>query len=475
MSGDIYDLIVIGAGPGGYVAAIRASQLGMKVAVVEKRPSLGGVCLNEGCIPSKALLDSSELFALAKEKFAGHGIEIEEPGLDLSRMMARKEEVVRKLTDGISFLFKKNRISRFNGAGKLAGQRADGLQVVVVTSLESPAIPQLLNGKKILLATGSRPVDLPFLPFDGATVVSSTEALAFTEVPEHLLVVGGGYIGLELGSVWNRLGAKVTVVEMLPRVLPNTDRQSADALVRCLQKQGITFQLQSGVTGMDMANDSMVAVRIQEGESSSEITCDKILVAVGRKPLTENLGLAEVGVDLDEKGRVIVDENYQTGVRGIYAIGDLIAGPLLAHKAMEEGVVCVERIAGQASRVEYEFIPGVIYTWPELASVGKTEEELKNGNIPYTVGRFPFSANGRAKCLDESDGFVKVLAQKETDRILGIHIVGPRASDMISEAVTVMTYGGSAQDIALTFHAHPTLSEALKEAALDVEKRTIHA
>ena len=474
MPGDIFDLIVIGAGPGGYVAAIRAAQLGMKVAVVEKRASLGGVCLNEGCIPSKALLDSSEMFALARDKFTGHGIGVGALQLDLVKMMARKDDVVRKLTDGISFLFKKNRITRFTGAGKLTGQRADGLQVVAVTSPDNPAIPQLLNGKKILLATGSQSIELPLLPFDGTTVVSSREALAFTEVPEHLLVVGGGYIGLELGSVWNRLGAKVTVVEMLPRVLPNTDRQSADALVHSLQKQGIAFQLQTGVTGMNMA-DGKAVVRIQDGESSKEITCDKILVAVGRKPLTGNLGLAEVGVDLDEKGRVVVDGNYQTGIRGIYAVGDLIAGPLLAHKAMEEGVVCVERIAGQASRVEYEFIPGVIYTWPELASVGKTEEELKTENIPYTVGRFPFSANGRARCMEESDGFAKVLVQKETDRILGIHIVGPRASDMISEAVTVMTYGGSAQDIALTFHAHPTLSEALKEAALDVEKRAIHA
>jgi dihydrolipoamide dehydrogenase len=473
VSEDIFDLIVIGAGPGGYVAAIRAAQLGMKVAVVEKRPSLGGVCLNEGCIPSKALLDSSELFALARDRFAGHGIAIGEPKLDLGRMMARKDDVVRKLTDGIAFLFKKNKITRFTGAGKLAGPRADGLQVVAVTAPDNPAIPQLLNGKKVLLATGSRSVELPFLPFDGTTVVGSREALAFTEVPEHLLVIGGGYIGLELGSVWNRLGAKVTVVEMLPWPLPNTDRQSADTLVRSLQKQGMTFFLQAGVTGADIGNGTAV-VRIQAADRTEEITCDKILVAVGRKPFTENLGLAEIAIDLDDKGRVVVDGNYQTNVRGIYAIGDLIPGPLLAHKAMEEGVVCAELLAGQASRVEYEFIPGVIYTRPELASVGKTEEELKNGNIQYTVGRFPFSANGRARCMDETDGFAKVLAHKETGRVLGIHIIGARASDMIAEAVTVLSYGGSAQDIAMTFHAHPTLSEALKEASLDVEKRAIH-
>ena len=473
MPEDIYDLIVIGAGPGGYVAAVRAAQLGMKVAVVEKREAPGGVCLNEGCIPSKALLDSSELFALAKNRFAAHGIVVGEPKPDLSKMMARKDAIVRKLTDGISFLFKKNKITRFTGAGKLAGPRGDGLQVVAVTTQESSAIPRLINGRYVLLATGSRPVEIPALPFDGKTVVGSREALNFTEIPEHLIVVGGGYIGLELGSVWGRLGASVTVVEMLPGILPNTDRQLADALANSLKKQGMNFLLQSSVAGADIKRD-MAVVTVRTGDSTEEIPCDKILVAVGRKPLTENLGLAEAGIKLDEKGRVTVDMNYETSVDGIYAIGDLIAGPMLAHKAMEEGVVFAERLAGQASQVDYEFIPGVIYTWPEAASVGKTEEELKNENVTYSVGKFPFAANGRARCMDETDGFVKILARKDTGKVLGIHIFGPRASDMIAEAVTVISYGGSAQDIALTFHAHPTLSEAMKEAALDVENRAIH-
>jgi dihydrolipoamide dehydrogenase len=473
MPEDIYDLIIIGAGPGGYVAAIRAAQLGMKVAVVEMRESLGGVCLNEGCIPSKALLDSSELFTLAKNRLAAHGIEIGEPKLDLSKMMGRKDAIVKKLTEGISFLFKKNKITRFTGTGKLAGPRGDGLQVVAVTTQDSPAIPQLLNGRHVLLATGARPVELPSLPFDGKTVVSSREALSFTDVPEHLLVVGGGYIGLELGSVWGRLGAKVTVVEMLPEILPNTDRQLAEALAHSLKKQGIYFLLQSSVTGADI-DDKGAVVTVRAGDSTEEISCDKVLVAVGRKALTANLGLAEVGVKLDEKGRITVDMNYETSVDGIYAVGDLIAGPMLAHKAMEEGVVFAERMAGQASQVDYGFIPGVIYTWPEAASVGKTEEELKNENIPYSIGKFPFAANGRARCMDETDGFVKVLAHRDAGRVLGIHVMGPRASDMIAEAVTVISYGGSAQDVALTFHAHPTLSEAMKEAALDVEKRAIH-
>jgi dihydrolipoamide dehydrogenase len=473
MSEDIFDLVVVGAGPGGYVAAIRAAQLGMKVTVVEMRESLGGVCLNEGCIPSKALLDSSELFALVGHGLAAHGIEIDGPRLDLAKMMARKENVVRKLTEGIAYLFKKNKITRFTGTGKLAGPRGDGLQVVSVATQDSPGIPRLINGKHILLATGSQPAELRSLPFDGTTVISSREALTFTEVPEHLLVVGGGYIGLELGSVWNRLGAKVSVVEMLPHILANTDRQVADALAHSLKNQGIYFLMESSATGVDIKDGAAVA-EIRTGDTTEQISCDKILVAVGRKPLTSNLGLSEAGVKLDEKGRVVVDKNYETSVDGIYAIGDLIAGPMLAHKAMEEGVAFAERLAGQSSLVEYEFVPAVIYTWPEVASVGMTEEQLKSENVRYSVGKFPFSANGRARCMGETEGFVKILARQDSGKVLGIHIFGPRASDMIAEAVTVMSYGGSVQDIVLTFHAHPTLSEAMKEAALDVEKRAIH-
>ena len=472
MSDEIFDLIVIGAGPGGYVAAIRAAQLGMRVAVVEKRAVLGGVCLNEGCIPSKALLDSSELFAMARDKFANHGIDIEPPRLDLPRMMSRKDDVVKKLTDGVAFLFKKNKITLFTGAARLAGKEGDNQRVEVRGTGNGEN--QMLLAKKLLLATGSAAVELPFLPFDGETVVSAREALMFKEVPEHLLVVGAGYIGLELGSVWRRLGAQVTVVETLPKMLPNTDGQVADALMRALKKQGIKFMLETRVTGVSVAEGKAI-VRVSAMEESEEIACDKVLVAVGRRPLTEGLGLDEAGARLDPQGRVQVNENYETSVPGIHAIGDLIPGPMLAHRAMEEGAVCVERIAGQASVVEYDYLPGVCYTWPEAAGVGKTEEELKSENIPYEAGRFNFLGNGRARCMDETEGFVKVLAHKETGRVLGIHIIGPRASDMIAEAVTVMTYGGSAEDIAMTFHAHPTLSEAMKEAALDVEKRAIHA
>jgi dihydrolipoamide dehydrogenase len=474
MPDDIFDLIVIGAGPGGYVAAIRAAQLGMKVAVVERNERLGGVCLNEGCIPSKALLDSSELFALARDKFAGHGIDITPPSLNLARMMARKDDVVKKLTDGVAFLFKKNKITRFQGTAKLGGARKDGMQVVEVLTPAVPAIPQLVNGRRVLLATGSQAVEVPAFPFDGETVVSAREALSFGAVPEHLLVVGGGYIGLELGSVWLRLGCKVTVAEMLPGILPNTDRQVAEALLRSLKKQGMTFHLETKVSSIEK-RDGKAYVQLVSGTKTEEIICDKVLVAVGRKPFTAGLGLAEAGIAVDAGGRITVDENYASSVAGIFAIGDLVHGPLLAHKAMVEGEVFAERMAGQASVVDYEFIPGIIYTWPEAASVGKTEEQLQAENIPYASGRFNFMANGRARCMDETDGFVKILAHRDTGRVVGVHIIGPRASDIIAEAVTVMTYGGSAQDIAMTFHAHPTLSEAVKEAALDVEKRAIHS
>jgi len=468
MSEEIFDLIVIGAGPGGYVAAIRGAQLGMKVAVVEKREALGGVCLNEGCIPSKALLDSSELFHLARHRFAGHGIEIPAPTLNLATMMARKDDVVKKLTDGIAYLFKKNKITSVPGVAKLIGAAADGSHQVQV----SGSAPVTLLGKKLLLATGSEAVQLPGLPFDAVDVVSAREALSFGAVPEHLLVVGGGYIGLELGSVWLRLGAQVTVAEMLPRLVAGSDGQVADALMRTLKKQGMSFLMGAKVAGVEK-RDGRLLVRVEIAGAVQEIVCDKVLVAVGRRPLSAGLGLEELGVKI-EAGRVAVDADYQTSVPGIYAIGDLIAGPMLAHKAMEEGAVCLERMQGEPSLVDYGCIPGVCYTWPEAASVGKTEEALKEEGISYKSGKFNFLGNGRARCMDETEGFVKVLAESEGGRVLGIHILGPRASDMIAEAVTVMSFGGSAEDIALTIHAHPTLSEAMKEAALDVDKRAIH-
>ncbi|BCA78618.1 dihydrolipoyl dehydrogenase [Desulfuromonas sp. AOP6] len=474
MSEDMFDLIVIGAGPGGYVAAIRASQLGLKVAVVESRDTLGGVCLNEGCIPSKALLESSELFALARDRFGDHGIEIQPPKLDMEKMMARKDEVVQKLTDGVAFLFKKNKIKRFRGKGRLLETEdgAAGHQVRVEGEGKDEA--QQIRGQKVLLATGSTATELPDLPFDDDLVVSAREALSFGLIPEHLLVVGAGFIGLELGSVWLRLGAKVTVVEMLPHILPHSDRKSADQILRSLKKQGMEFLLESKIVEIKEKHGRATAT-IEGKKGPKEVLCDRILVAVGRRPLTEGLGLDEVGVEQDERGRIKVDDDYQTNVPGIYAIGDLIPGPMLAHKASEEGVVFAERLAGQQSRIEYDEIPGVIYTWPEMASVGKTEEELKEAGIDYAVGKFPFSANGRARCLDETDGFVKVLAKPDSGKILGIHIVGPRASDLIAEATAVMAFGGSSRDIALMIHAHPTLSEAVKEAALAANGAAIHA
>ena len=490
MSEDIlYDLIVIGAGPGGYVAAIRGAQLGMKVAVVERRATLGGVCLNEGCIPSKALLDSSELFALARDKFALHGIAIEQPGLDLATMLHRKDDVVKRLTDGIAYLFKKSGITLVSGSAVLNGPDAEGSQQVAVkkvtgqltlpeggkqTEADGSAGITLLRTKRVLLATGSEAAALPAAPFDGQVVVSAREALSFDAVPEHLIIAGGGYIGLEIGSIWRRLGARVTIMEMLPTILPTMDQQVADALYRSLRKQGIQFKLGTRITGVRRIGAKGI-VQFNDGSGSEEVDCDRVLIAVGRRPLTDGLNLEEVGIGLDEKGRVRIDANYRTTLAGVYAVGDLVAGPMLAHKASEEGVVCVERMVGQHSMVEYDFIPGVCYTWPEAASVGQTEEQLKESGIAYKTGRFNFSALGRARCMDETEGFVKILAHAETDRVLGVHIIGPRSSDLIAEAVAVMSFEGTARDIALTCHAHPTLSEAIKEAALDVHKEAIHA
>ena len=450
-----FDLIVIGSGPGGYIAAIRAAQLGMRVACVEKRSALGGTCLNIGCIPSKALLDSSELYAQAKQHFGQHGIKVGSLSLDLSAMLARKDKVVKGLTDGIAGLFKKNKIATYVGVGRVV---APGKVAVKAADGET-----VLETKSIMLATGSEPVALPALPFDGKYIVSSTEALSFEKVPDNLIVVGGGYIGLELGSVWSRLGSKVTVLEFLPRLLPITDGEVAKALHRSLEKQGLAFHLDTKVTGATVAKDK-VTVKASAGGAEVTFIGDKVLVSVGRRPYTTGLGLKEAGVTVEERtGRLPIDANFQTNVADIYAIGDLVAGPMLAHKAEDEGIACVERLAGKKTHIDYNTIPSVIYTWPEVAAVGLTEEQLKEKGVEYRVGKFPFSANGRARCMNESEGFVKILADARTDRVLGVHIIGPRASDLIAEAVTVMEFAGSAEDIARICHAHPTLSEAVRE------------
>ena len=460
---DAFDLVVIGAGPGGYECAIRAAQLGMSVACVEKRDRLGGTCLNVGCIPSKALLHASELFDEAGHAFAEMGIEVGTPKVDLKKMLAFKDEAVDGNTKGIEFLFKKNKVEWVKGEGRI---KSPG---------EVEVGGRVLAAKAIVIATGSDVARLPGIEIDEKTVVSSTGALALAKVPERLLVIGGGVIGLELGSVWGRLGARVTVVEFLDAILPGMDGEVAKNFQRILKKQGFDFKLGSKVTKVEKAKTGLkVSVEPAKGGEAQAIEADVVLVAVGRVPYTQGLGLEAVGVALDKRGRIEVDQHLKTSVDGIYAIGDAIAGPMLAHKAMEEGVMVAERLAGVAGHVNYDVIPGVVYTSPEVAAVGKTEEQLKAEGVDYNVGKFPFTANGRAKANKQTDGFVKIIADKKTDRVLGVHIIGMNAGEMIGEACVAMEFGASSEDIARTCHAHPTLTEAVKEAALAVTGAPIH-
>ncbi len=461
-----YDLVIIGAGPGGYVAAVRAAQLGMKTVCVDKEARLGGICLNYGCIPSKALLDSSHYYAMAKDSFAEHGIHVGDMDLDIAQMMARKDEVVKGLTDNVRQLLQGNKVEIIHGAAKLAGQTE-----VEVTDENGGA--RTLKTRYILLATGSKPVSLPGLSFDGRRIVSSTEALAFEAVPEKLIVVGGGYIGLELGSVWARLGSEVTVLEMQGHVAGPVDGQIARMLLRSLKKQGLHFELNTKVVGAELKDDA-VNVTVEADGKENILTADRVLVAVGRKPLTEGLGLDTVGVELNDQGMVAVDATYKTSVDSIYAIGDLIPGPMLAHTASAEGRAAVECMAGQMGEVNYHAIPAVIYTHPEAAHVGWNEEQLKERQIPYCKGTFPFTGAGRARCMGDTEGFVKVLSHTKTDRILGVHIIGARASDMIPEAVLAIETGASCEDISRVVHGHPTFSEAFQEAAMVAQECSIY-
>jgi dihydrolipoamide dehydrogenase len=462
-----YDLIVIGSGPGGYVCAIRAAQLGMKVAVVEKEATFGGTCLNVGCIPSKALLHASELFEEAAGAFARMGIMVGAPKLDLPAMMKFKDEGVDGNVKGVAFLFKKNKIDSFHGFGQIAGTG-----MVEVKGADGKA--QMLETKAIVVATGSDIAKLRGVAIDEKRVVSSTGALTLAKVPKRLLIVGAGVIGLELGSVWRRLGSEVTVIEFLDRILPGMDNEVCRQFQRLLEKQGIKFHLSSKVAAVDSTGATLkVQVEPAAGGAAQTFEADVVLVAIGRVPYTDGLGLEAVGVQKDNRGRVIVDEHFATHAPGIYAIGDVIAGPMLAHKAEDEGVAVAEVLAGQAGHVNYDVIPNVVYTAPEIASVGKTEEELQAAGIAYKSGKFPFTANGRAKVNHQTDGFVKILADAATDRVLGVHIVGADAGNMIAEAAVAMEFGAASEDIARTCHAHPTLSEAVKEAALAVDKRAI--
>ncbi|HXJ33477.1 MAG TPA: dihydrolipoyl dehydrogenase [Candidatus Eisenbacteria bacterium] len=460
------DLVVIGAGPGGYTAAIRAAQLGMSVVCVEKDPTLGGTCLNVGCIPSKALLDSSEHYAHALRGLADHGVKVAGVTLDLPTMMTRKAQVVRGLTQGIVGLFKKHKIESVRGTARIAGPG----RVVV----KGEGGEQELETARILIATGSEATPLRGLAFDGDRIVSSTEALSLPSVPKRMLVVGGGAVGLELGSVWRRLGAEVTVVEFLPQIVPAFDKAVARLLQRSLEKQGIVFRLETGATGAERTTDGVRVTLAAKGGATETVEVDVVLVAVGRRPYTEGLGAREAGVTLDERGRIVVDARFETSVPGIFAIGDCIPGPMLAHKSEEDGIAAVEMMAGQPGHVDYDLVPNVVYTFPELASVGIGEDEAKRRGLAVTVGMFPFTANARARALGETEGQARIVADATTDRVLGVCILGPRASDMIAEAAIAMEFSASAEDIARTCHAHPTLPEAVREAALAVGKRTIN-
>lgn len=459
---DKYDVIVIGSGPGGYVCAIRCAQLGMKVGVVEKRETLGGTCLNIGCIPSKALLASSEKFEDADKHFADIGIDVK-PKLNLKKMMAFKDEVVEANTKGIEFLFKKNKITHLKGHGEIveAGKVKVGKETY--------------EAESIIIATGSDVASLPGIKIDEKKIVSSTGALELKAVPKSMVVIGGGVIGLEMGTVWRRLGAEVTVIEFLPEILPGMDEEVRKEARKIFKRQGITFKLgakvtsaKSGAKGVDLT------VEPAAGGDAEKISADIVLMAVGRKPYTDKLGLEKVGVEMTERGQIKTDEFFETNVEGIYAIGDVITGPMLAHKAEDEGVVLAEMLSGESGHIDYNCIPGVVYTWPEVANVGQTEAQLKDAGVKYNAGKFPFMANGRARAMGMTDGFVKILADAETDRVLGAHIVGPGAGDLIQEVVSVMEFEGTAEDIARTCHAHPTLTEVVKEAALAVHKRPLH-
>lgn len=466
MTENNFDLIVIGSGPGGYVAAIRGAQLGLKTALVEKSKTLGGTCLNIGCIPSKALLHSSEVYYHTSHGIADHGITFSDLSLDLKKLMKKKDDAVAKLCGGVEQLMKANKIKVFHGIGSLLGEAK--------VRVQEAQTEQTLEGKHIILATGSSPIELPFLKFDGKTIVSSTEAIAFDEVPEKLAVVGAGAIGLELGLVWARLGAKVTVIEFLPNIVAAFDKDVSKVAERLFKKQGLDFHLSTEVTGLKRSGKKHI-LTAEKGDEALEFEVDKVLVAVGRKPHTDNLGLQSVAIETDEKGRISVNKRYQTTADRIYAIGDVITGPMLAHKAEEEGIACVEMITGQAGHTNYDLIPNVIYTDPEIASVGLGETAAKEQGVEVKVGKFNFAGNGRAIATDATDGFAKIIACKKTDRILGAQIVSKHASELIASIVGHMEYGGSAEDLARTIHAHPTVSEAIKEAALAVDGNALHS